>query len=240
MPFGIDLPDPGIEAPDWLTTGREKLQSGIGTAAGAIKGPASTALGYAFDPRKAPELQIPLALGRGVWGMTPWSGDGGGGGGGGGGSTDQNKPAATTPAASTAKDTTYSPYVNPLVMSAFFSNTIAPYLQGLAQQFGNQSQHWQNMAQQNLNRFQMPAQFKSFFGQALPQMAADQANVQASLMGAAATQPQYESMMQNLGNLQKQGQQLFALETQRKAQEALGLTGGTGITGSPGQTVAGI
>jgi hypothetical protein len=179
-----------------------------------------------------------------------------GGGGGGGGSSDPSQPQQqqqpVTPQTQSGPtqsgptgNMTFNPYVNPLAMSAFFTQSMAPYLNSIADRYQQQSGAAQNLAQQNLQHFQMPAQFKSFFGQQLPQMQQDQAGVMAALQQAAPAQGQYQQMMAGLGNLQKQAQQAYATELSRKAYEqTYGVQPGTGPTGAstanPAATVAGL
>jgi hypothetical protein len=207
----------------------------VGDVAGAAKSGAGTALGAAKDygPTAAAAwfAPVPLAAYKGLQHL-------GGVGGGGGSETPagaEGTPTPTptpTPSLSDGSYTGFHPFMNPLAMSGFFSQSIAPFLNQISQNLGAQSAQWQNQAQANMGRFQMPAQFKAYFGQALPQMAQDQSNVQAALMGAAATAPMYETMMKNVGNLQKQAQDIYSIQAARKAVkdlETAGIFSGQGV-----------
>jgi hypothetical protein len=218
------LPDVGdsVPVPDWMTTGREKLQTGIGGVGGA----AAAAKDWVPNAAAWAVLPVPRAAYAAYQHLNP--GMPGGGGGGGDQQQQQGAAGAVNPSdlGPPSDYPTYTPFINPLAMNAFFSKNIAPMMAQIGQQFGQQSNAAMGKAEANLGRFQMPAQFKAYFGQALPQMANDQAMVQASLMQAAAAQPQYETMMKGIGNLQNQAQQVYSLQAARKALQDAGTQAG--------------
>ena len=205
---------------DFLTTGREAVQGGVGSAAGwARQNPVATALSLGTAP---------------FWAEVAKAATGGGGGGGG---SDPKSSSTAAPAPSSSGTTpassgqvTWSPYINPLAMSGFFQSTIQPYLQGLAQQQQANDARTMGMAQADLQKFPMPAQFKSFFGQQLPQMQQDENNIIGAMQLAAQAQPEYDQMMTGLGNLQKQGATIQANVINQLAAQKQGLTTAGGLS----------
>lgn len=124
------------------------------------------------------------------------------------------------------------PMVSPLATQLFFSHAIAPMLQGLAQNLGQENAGLADAARQAQSHFQMPESYKAIFGQAVPRMQAGQNDIITSLLGAAASGPALDQLMQNI---------TAARTAQTKAyyellnQQALGALGG----GLPGVVIPG-
>lgn len=103
-----------------------------------------------------------------------------------------NELAAGDSAASTA-------LFDPLAIQLFFTQAIAPMLQQLQSRLGQQNADFTNMAQANLEHWNLPESYRALYGQSIPRAAAAQNDVIAALSGAAAAGPALDQLMSLVG-----------------------------------------
>lgn len=212
------IPDVSPDLPAWfaergsnVASVTNPVTSRLGTAADVAK----TGLNYAFNPKYDPGLALPIQWGKGIYGRMRGEG---GAPAAAAPATDQNAPPA-------AGDQGFQYLINPLAANMFYAQTIGPLLQQMSERYGQQTQQFQGAAANAAQQFPMPAQFQSFFARERPQMAQNQLNLQTALQAAALQQPQYDTMMQRLGDIQNTSMNLYQQQLANKALASAGLGG---------------
>lgn len=133
--------------------------------------------------------------------------------------------AGTTGGASTGTGVT--PLIDPLAVQLFFTQAIAPMLQGLQGKLGAQNKQFTDMAQANLEHWNLPESYRAIFGQSIPRQAAAQNDVIAALSGAAAAGPALDQLMSLVGQARSASYQ--DMQAQQAGMALGGLSGGTNL-----------
>lgn len=231
---------------DWATTGREDIQGGLGKAASAMKfgGPVdqyvwNTAKGTGnliqnpANPNATMQNLVQALYNAnplgGILSHIPLVGGFLGQGGSSGGSSSNNQ---TTPPPSGPTPPVVQSYdqMNPLAVSSFYSQAVAPLLANLSQQFTTQDQNFVNLAQNVPGQQYLTPDEKSMAGMITNNMALGNQLASQDAMKAAATAPVIDQIQNQMNTVAQRLQQAYAKALEQANVSSAGLLTGQGTT----------
>jgi hypothetical protein len=131
---------------------------------------------------------------------------------------DTATPDATAALSDANQGQAFTPIINPLAMNLYWATNIAPMMSATANDLEKQSQAWNQNAQANIDKYQMPEQYKALFGQMLPSMGQDQTKLLNALRAASVTAPAMDLFQNQINDYSTRLAQYYgALQSQAAA-----------------------